>query len=168
MHAIRILSAVAAITGFHCALALPEDAQQPVDVKYDNSLLLLDEGKEVYYGSPESPAEIIQGTLKVTGQEITVERIDGEISRVTLQGNPAHYQQQPAVDQALVMAEGETIILDYDAQHLQAIGSVSFSQGADQWTGCQVDYYLETRRLSTPKCTDGTQATAILGPRNEQ
>ena len=149
-------------------LALPEDANQPIDVTYDSSQLLLDEGKQVYYGSPEKPAQITQGTLKITGQEITIERSDGEVKKVTVTGTPAHYEQQPAIDQAVVTAEGETIILDYATQHMSAIGQVRFTQGNDQWTGCQVDYYLESRQLSTPRCADGSQARVILAPRNNQ
>lgn len=149
-------------------LALPEDADQPIVGTYDNSLLLLDEGKQVFNGVPGEPAQITQGTLKITGQEITIERADGEVKRITVTGSPAHYEQQPAVDQAIVTAEGQTITVDYDAQHVSAVGDVMFTQGSDQWSGCQIDYYLETRQLSTPRCPDGSQARAILAPRNNQ
>jgi lipopolysaccharide export system protein LptA len=148
--------------------ALPEDAGQPILGTYDNSLLLLDEGKQVFYGAAGTPAEITQGTLKISGQEIVIERIDGEVKKVSVTGSPALYQQQPAIDQALVTAEGQTIILDYDTQHMSAVGNVRFIQGNDQWTGCQIDYYLESRQLSTPRCADGSQARAILSPRNTQ
>lgn len=145
--------------------ALPEDAEQPINITYDRSLLLLDDGREIYYGSP---AVITQGTLKITGQEITIERIDGEVNQITVTGNLAHYEQQPAIDQAVVTAEAETITLDYDAQHVSAIGRAKFTQGNDQWTACQVNYYLENRQLSTSGCPDGSQAEVILAPRNNQ
>ena len=166
----RLILACACLPGMLPAIlqALPEDAGQPILGTYDNSLLLLDEGKQVFYGAPGIPAEITQGTLKITGQEITIERADGAVKKVSVIGNPAMYQQQPAIDQALVTAEGQTIILDYDTQHVSAIGDVRFTQGNDQWTGCQIDYYLENRQLSTPRCADGSQARAILAPRNNQ
>jgi lipopolysaccharide export system protein LptA len=148
--------------------ALPEDADQPIHGTYDNSLLLLNEGIQVFYGAPGTPAEITQGTLKISGQEITIERADGAVKKVTVTGSPARYQQQPAIDQAIVTAEGDTITLDYDAQHMSAIGQVKFTQGSDQLTGCQVDYYLESRRVTTPPCADGSQAEFIFPPRNGQ
>jgi lipopolysaccharide transport protein LptA len=148
--------------------ALPEDASQPILGTFDNSLLLLNEGKQVLYGVAGTPAEIIQGSLKITGQEITIERVDGEVKKVSVMGSPALYQQQPAIDQALVTAEGENIVLDYATQHVSAVGDVRFTQGNDQWTGCQIDYYLESRQLSTTGCTDGSQARAIISPRNSQ
>lgn len=150
------------------AQALPEDAEQPIQATYDNSLMLLDEGQQVINGSAETPAEIIQGTLKITGREITIERAEGEVKKITVIGNPARYQQQPAIDQQLAVAEANTIILDYDAQHLSLDGNVIFTQGSDQFSGCHIDYYLENRRLSTPLCGNGERARAILTPRNGQ
>ena len=152
-----------------CALlALPEDAEQPIHGTYDNSLLLLDEGKQVYYGTPGTPAEITQGSLRISGQEITIERSEGEVKKVTVTGAPARYQQRPAADQEIVVAEGQTIILDYDAQLVSADGQVRFSQGSDLWSGCHIDYYIESKRLTTPACEDGERASAVISPRNEQ
>lgn len=150
------------------AMALPEDAGQPITGTYDNSLLLLDEGRQVFYGTPVTPARITQGTLKISGQEITIERADGEVKKITVTGNLAHYEQQPAVDQAIITAEAETITLDYESQHMSAVGRVRFTRGRDELTGCQVDYYLEDRRLATPTCPDGTQAEFTIAPRNNQ
>jgi len=152
----------------HTALALPEDAEQPIHGSYDNSVLMMDEGKQVFYGTAESPAEITQGSLKITGNEITIERVEGEIKKLSVSGNPAHYQQQPAIDQAMVTAEGETIILDYETQHMSAIGQVRFTQGGDLWSGCQVDYFIENRSVTTPLCDNGERASVILSPRNNQ
>jgi len=150
------------------SFALPEDAEQPILGTYDNSLLLLDEGKQVFYGTTDSPAELNQGTLKISGEEISIERSDGVVKKITVTGSPARYQQHPAVDQAIVVAEGLTIILDYDAQHLSIDDKARFSQANDLWSGCHIDYYLESRQLSTPRCDNGEQARFILSPRNEQ
>lgn len=164
----QVVLAISALLVAASGMALPEDAKQPVRGTYDSSLLLLDEGRQVFYGTPEKPAEIIQGTLKISGQEITIERTDGEIKKIIVTGTLAHYEQQPAVDQAIAMADAETITLDYDTQHMSAVGRVSFSQGGDRLTGCQVDYYLESRRLVTPTCADGSQAEFTITPREGQ
>lgn len=167
-HVIRPALCLAACLAAATACALPEDADQPIRGTYDNSELLLDEGKQVYYGIPGKPAELSQGTLNITGQEITVERAGGEVKRVTVTGTPAHYSQQPSADQAVVTAEGLTIVLDYDSQHLALDGQVRFTQASDQLTGCHIDYYIETRRLTTSPCEDGEQSQFIIAPRNGQ
>jgi len=150
------------------SFALPEDSEQAILGTYDNSLLLLDEGKQIFYGSTGSPAEITQGTLRISGEEISIERADGEVKKITVTGSPARYQQQPAVDQSEVVAEGLIIVLDYDTQHLSIDEQTRFSQANDLWSGCHIDYYLESRQLSTPRCDTGEQARFILSPRNDQ
>ena len=152
-------------------LALPVDADQPILFEYNNSELLLDEGVEILYGSEDSPAEVKQGTLLITGTEITIRRIDGEIKQIRVRGRPAHFQQQPAADQPLAIAEGLTLILNLETQHVSIDGDVEgdvlFSQGNDKWTGCHIDYYLETRRLVTPEI-EGCRSSAVIAPRNNQ
>ena len=149
-------------------LALPEDADQPMDASFDNSELLLNEGLWILYGNTDTPAKFTQGTLEITGQEITIVRIDGDIQKVTVTGNPAHFQQQPAIDQGLAIALGSTIILDYQTQHMSAIGKVTFTQDGNIWSGCRVDYYIEDKRLTTPLCENGERASLFIPPRNGQ
>jgi len=148
--------------------ALPEDSEQPIIGVYESSLMLLDEGKQVFYGSAEAPAEITQGTLRIRGLEITIERQDGKIRNATVSGTPAHFEQIPSASQPLVTAEGDTIIMNYETQHVSADGNVRFTQGEDSWTGCHVDYYMETRQLSTPRCENGEPSRAVITPRNNR
>ena len=167
MSANRPLSILALLVAASAALALPEDAEQPINGTYDSSLLLLDEGRQFFYGSDTSPARITQGTLLITGTEIIIERRDGEVRKVTVTGNQAHFQQQPESNQAIIMGDANSIVLDYDTQHVSADGNVRFTQGNALWTGCHIDYYMESRRLTTPVCEDGQQARAVIPPRTD-
>jgi lipopolysaccharide transport protein LptA len=152
-------------------MALPEDADQPILFEYDNSELLLDEGVEILYGSENSPAKVIQGTLLISGTEITIRRVDGDIKQIRVKGHPAHFQQQPAANQPPAIAEGLTLILNRESQHVSIYGDIEgdvmFSQGNDKWTGCHIDYYLETRRLVTREI-EGCRSSAVIAPRNNQ
>jgi lipopolysaccharide export system protein LptA len=149
------------------AMALPEDVEQPTLIEYNNSEFLLDEGKEMLYGSIDKPAVVTQGTLKISGLVISIERPNGEIKKITVTGTPARYQQQPAVDQGLAVAEGNTIILDYETQQMTAVDNVTFTQDGNVWSGCQVDYYIESKRVTTPSCENGEQASLFIPPRND-
>ena len=149
-------------------MALPEDFDQPALIEYNNSEFLLVDGVQTLSGSIDNPAEVTQGTLKISGQEIIIERPNGEIKKVTVTGFPARYQQQPAIDQGLAIAEGATIILDYESRQMTAISDVTFTQDGNTWNSCQVDYYLESKRVITPSCENGEQAQIIISPRNGQ
>lgn len=150
------------------AMGLPEDIEQAILIDYNNSEFSLDEGRQILYGSIDEPAVVTQGTLKISGQVIIIERPNGEIKKVTVTGTPARYQQQPAVDQGLAIAEGATITLDYETQQMTATDNVTFSQDGNVWSGCQVDYYIESKRVTTPACENGEQASLFIPPRNDQ
>jgi lipopolysaccharide export system protein LptA len=164
----RCLLAIFSCLPIAAAMALPEDIEQGILIDYNNSEFLLDEGKQILYGSVDEPAVVTQGTLKISGQIIIIERPNGEIKKVTVTGTPARYQQQPAIDQGLAIAEGATITLDYETQQMTAIDNVTFTQDGNIWSGCQVDYYIESKRVITPPCENGEQASLFIPPRNDQ
>jgi len=143
---------------------LPEDADQPVVINFDNSEVMLDEGIQILYGTNEEPAQVTQGTLKIIGLQITIERPDSVIQKVTVIGSPARFQQQPSIDQDIVIAEGNNIVLDNDTQHLAVDGQARFIQGSNVFSGCHIDYYIETGLLKAPTCPDGEQNEATFSP----
>src|SRR5690606_11186965 len=87
------------------AWALPTDRDQPIHVQADSAELDDRQGKAIYRGD----VVITQGTLKITGNTVTVTRnARGEIDTFTAQGRPAYYEQQPEVGESLVHAYGRT------------------------------------------------------------
>ena len=88
------------------ASALPTDRDQPIHVQANSAELDDHQGKAVYRGD----VVITQGTLKITGNTVTVTRnAQGEIDTFTAQGRPAYYEQQPEINESLVQAYGRTI-----------------------------------------------------------
>jgi lipopolysaccharide export system protein LptA len=164
---VRYLLAFISCLPIAVAVALPEDVEQPILIDYNSSKFLLDEGKQMLYGSLDEPAVVTQGTLKISGLEIITESINGEVKKVTVTGAPAHFQHQPAIDQGLAIAVGDTIIMDFDTQHMSAIGKVTFTQDGNVWSGCQIDYFIG-ESVTTPACENGEQASLFIPPRNDQ
>lgn len=131
------------------AHALPEDANQPIDVDAATTELFLDEGLVVYTGSREAPACIKQGTLQICGGEIRLERAEnGDLRQVTATGSPARFQQQPAANQGLVHASGAKLVFDSVAQLITADGDAEFSQSGNVLTHQHIEYDIETRHAS--------------------
>src|SRR5690606_22643691 len=89
------------------ARALPEDAAQQIDVDANSSEIDLDLGLVIYRGSNETPVRVSQGSMLITGTEIHMELRDGVLVRATAIGNPAHFQQQPEADKAIVYLSGQ-------------------------------------------------------------
>ncbi|HEY0962371.1 MAG TPA: lipopolysaccharide transport periplasmic protein LptA [Pseudomonadales bacterium] len=133
------------------ATALPEDAQQEIEVDSEAAELFLDEGLIVYTGSESEPACITQGTLKICGNEIRLERAPGAeagLQKVTATGTPATFQQQPAADQQLAHASGGTLVFDNVTRLVTADGDAEFSQAGTVLTHQHIEYNLDTRRAS--------------------
>lgn len=88
------------------ALALPNDRDQPIHIQSDDAQLDDKQGVAVYTGG----VVITQGSMKITGNKVTVTRTSsGDVDVFTAVGNLAYYEQKPAVDKPIVQAYGVTI-----------------------------------------------------------
>ncbi|MDY7218258.1 lipopolysaccharide transport periplasmic protein LptA [Denitrificimonas sp. JX-1] len=104
------VTAVLLATGFSLlsslAHALPSDSQQPIHVKADSAEMDDKRGVAIYRGD----VIITQGTLKITGDTVTITlNNEGDIDVFTSVGKPAYYEQLPATDKEIVQAYGLTI-----------------------------------------------------------
>jgi lipopolysaccharide export system protein LptA len=88
------------------ALALPNDRDQPIHIQSDDAQLDDKQGVAVYTGG----VIITQGSMKITGNKVTVTRTpSGDVDVFTAVGNLAYYEQRPAADKPIVQAYGVTI-----------------------------------------------------------
>lgn len=86
------------------AMALQTDRQQPLDVKADSGDGTFGDGVTVLSGN----VEVNQGTLHIAADRASVEKLDGKVRLVTLQGTPAILEQE-IEEQGVVRAEARTI-----------------------------------------------------------
>lgn len=138
--------------------ALPDDLNQDLLTSCPaRSESFLDQGLEICRGTADEPAEISQGSLRLSGVEITIERVQGVIKQVTATGSPASFQQQPELDQAIVFATGERITFNNGEQTITIEGGASFSQeGTIDTTAARIDYDITNRKL------DATQMNMVI------
>jgi len=80
------------------ALALPEDAQQPIQITADNARFDEKSGEAIYRGK----VQIVQGTLRVNGDSLTLKvDAEGNLLNARTLGKPAHYEQKNGPRQRL-------------------------------------------------------------------
>ena len=153
------------------APALPEDRQQEVVVDADHSDLYIDEGIVVHYGSEDAPAVITQGSMRVEGSQITIENSSSnrsEPGKITAVGNPARFQQQPAVDKGIVYARGNTIIYDDEAQLLTLEGAAGFTQDGNTISASHIDYDLEAGRARASSPEGEGRVQMVIPPQEDR
>jgi len=102
-----ILLSLGAALGSVSAWALPNDQQQPIRIQADDAQLDDKNGVATYTGD----VIITQGSMKVTGNKVTITRTAaGDIDVVTSVGNLAYFEQlQTAGDTKPVQGYGVTI-----------------------------------------------------------
>ena len=122
------------------ALSLPGDEEQEIIINADHNEFFLEEGREkvIYYGSEEQPAAFRQGSLRISGTRVTIERLDGMVSRVTSTGRPARFQQRPAPDQAIVYAQGLDLIFDNANNTVTMEGEGELEQAGLHVSGAEI------------------------------
>lgn len=128
------------------AHALRTDRQQPLEVNADSTEGTLGDGAATLQGN----VEIQQGSMQIRADRARVEKVEGRVRRVILDGSPVHLQQE-IEEEGLVTAEaskieyevasgivtltghadvihpqyrisGETLKYDMNAQHFQGSG----------------------------------------------
>ena len=139
----------------HYGLALPDDKNQEIIINAFSSEVFLDQGIVIYYGQGDSLADFTQGSLKITGLKITIERVDGVIREIVVLGEPARFQQQPEVDQGVIHAKGQSIIFDNTAQLLSIDDDAEFIQDGSTLIGQHIDYDIENRKANATSGSEG-------------
>jgi lipopolysaccharide export system protein LptA len=130
------------------ALALPDDAKQPIEYDAKSCDYSLSEGLTICRGTPQNPVKLYQGSLQITGLEMRFVSKNDVLESVTATGNPAQFQQQPAADQAIVNASALTITFDNKSQLLTLDQQAEVSQAGYQTQADHIEYNIEKRSYS--------------------
>lgn len=145
--------------------ALPEDATQPIVVESGSSEIYLGEGLIIHRGSPDKPARITQGSIKIEGTEIRIEQgSDGALRLLTASGTPARFQQQPEADQEIVYANGLTLSFDNDTQILTLAEEAEFIQAGNTLSGQLIEYDMNARRANASSSSTEDPVRMFIPP----
>jgi lipopolysaccharide export system protein LptA len=133
----------------HAASALPDDANQEIQIEGGTSELDLANGLYIIRENAESLAHIKQGSMEIFGSEIRLEIVARVLNKATAIGTPARFQQQPDVDEPMVYISGHTLDYDNSTRLLNIDGEATYTQGDIAVNGLHIDYHLDTREAKT-------------------
>lgn len=94
-----------------------------ITVHADYMVYSLNTGENIYQGN----VRIIQGSIELTGDSVTVKRIDNKISNIQVKGNPARYLQDENTDN-IVRATSQQIDYSASKNRLTLIDQASLEQ----------------------------------------
>lgn len=149
----RILAAAAG--GWLCAaapaaLALPEDASQPIRIEAEHAEVDQNAGTVVYTGSVQAQ----QGTMRVSADRLTIEVEDEKVVRITAEGQPAKYQQMLDEDKGLVKADARTIVYHTRQERVDLKGDAFLEQGGNEISGQLIHYDIVAGRVQAESGED--------------
>ena len=109
----QLLAALVLFPSF--SLALEADKLQAVDWFTDGNTSMRIEGDLRIMVMSEN-VRVTQGTLEILGDDAILEfsMTTGELSKITVHGNPAHYQQQADEDGGMIIGTSKTLVFYTD------------------------------------------------------
>lgn len=151
--------------------ALPSDREQPIHIQADRADLDEKKGTAIYRGD----VIITQGTLKITGDTVTViESANGEIESFTSVGKPAYYEQIPDIDKDLVKAYGITIKYLAQQDTIVITDQAKVVQTDNTFRGEKITYHTINETVQAERAPSGSvtreepRVNMVIQPRSKK
>ena len=164
-----LLLSLSVALGSAGAWALPSDREQPIRVQADTAELDDKQGVGVYRGN----VVITQGTLKITGDTVTItQNAQGDIEVFTALGKPAYYEQKPSADKQIVKAYGLTIQYFAANERIVLIDQAKVIQEGNTFEGEKIVYDTQRqivnagRANGVPLTTPRPRIDMVIQPKN--
>ena len=139
------LFALLLITCICCthAVARSTDRDQPLDLRAEGL-----DGPIAQSGDTKlRNVTITQGTLRIDATDAVITRVDGEVTKVVLNGSPASLEQEN--DEGVLMkAQAQMIHYDTSSERVLMTGAVRIEQGRDIFRGERVNYDTRQGRIN--------------------
>ncbi|HEC18940.1 MAG TPA: lipopolysaccharide transport periplasmic protein LptA [Gammaproteobacteria bacterium] len=127
-----------------------DDTQQPIHIEADRAEVDEPRGVMTYSGH----VVLRQGGIQVQADTLVVYSKDGELQRITAQGQPVRYWQQATGGDAKTEGtkkevRGESQRLEYNTGNKQVLllGQAEFWQGGNRFSGNRIQYDSAAERV---------------------
>lgn len=160
---LRLLLLLLWLAPLGAAYALSTDKTQPIDVSADSVELDDKAGRAVYRGR----VRVTQGTMRITGDTLVLERKDGAIHMVTVTGNPATYRQRPDGEADDVTAEAGVLQILPLAGVVRLEKNAQVRQRGRAFSGQRIEYDNQNdivRADGADAATPGGRVRIVIPP----
>ena len=144
------------------SLALPDDAEQPIEVHAEEGVANT-AGVAVLSGS----VRLEQGSLLVLADRMTIERdADNRVQVIVGEGKPATFEQRMKADEAPVTARANNIVYRPADEWVEFSGDVFLFQDDDEFHGERIRWDIREGRIDASAPESG-EVRLILHPAKE-
>jgi lipopolysaccharide export system protein LptA len=146
------------------AHALPGDHQQPISIESDRAQRNDKTGLTIYEGA----VNMIQGTINIKADKITVYSTQDKVNKIVCIGTPAHYQQQSEPGGGLVTARANTIEYQLVKDVIKLVTNASLSQEGSTLKGEIINYDLKAELVEARGDITGKKRIQMVIPPSQQ
>jgi len=116
-------------------LASTDDTQQPIHIEADRAEIDEPRGVMTYTGH----VVLSQGFIEVRADTLVVYSKNGELDRISAQGQPVHYRQQ-RINEETIRGISQRMEYSADDKQVLLLGQAEFWQGANRFSGNRIQY----------------------------
>ncbi|MEH6357390.1 MAG: lipopolysaccharide transport periplasmic protein LptA [Pseudomonadales bacterium] len=144
---LKLIKVCGLLTAFFCVAtpsisnALPDDRNQPIHITSDTAEVDDKTGLSIYRGK----VKIIQGTINLVADQVTIHSDNQGISKLVAIGAPAHFQQLPEIEKTITHAFGNTIEYFVSEERIELKKQAKLEQEQNVFTGERIDYDIKRR-----------------------
>ncbi len=160
----RFLSLLILLSIWNSGFALPEDSQQEIRIASDSAFMDKLQGQLVYTGH----VEMIQGTLNIQADRITLIRNDDGLQKVVAEGKPARYEQTIVADEGKTQAYGDTIIFHTNNEELILLKNAGLEKQGNVFAGEKIVYLMKEQRIKADSQASDNRIRMVIQPKQEK
>lgn len=136
-----------------------DEGSQPATIEADRAEIDSAEGESRYFGN----VVFVQGSLRLTGDRLTIETREGAVSRAEARGEPARIRKRTEAGRTL-RAHGRTI--DYDATEGLVVltGDAELMRDGERFAAGRIRYWTDSRRVEGGRGEDGGRVQIRIDP----
>jgi len=123
-------------------MASSDDTQQPVHIEADRAEIDEALGVMTYTGH----VVVRQGGVEMRADTVVVYSKEGELQRITAQGQPVHYSQK-RVGEKIVKGVSQRMEYSAGSKQVLLLGKAEFWQGRNRFSGNRIQYDPEAERV---------------------
>ena len=141
------------------------DRSQPIQIEADQATLDENTGISTYTGN----VRLSQGSLKLSGDRMTVSLQDDAVDRVVLTGTPASYSQQPDDEESPQQAEAGRIEYQAGRQRMILLGNARiWRDESEEFISNRIIINLQDNTVNAGSDTPDGRVRIILQPKTWQ
>ena len=147
------------------AWSLESDREQPIQITADSAIRDEIAGETRYEGN----VVLIQGSLKITADQLSISHRANDAERIVATGRPATLVQQPSQDQEPVDASANRIEYIRSQDLVRLLNDARVAQSGSTLSGEQIDYLLTQRSVRAAGTTGGAgkgRVQVVIPPKN--